>query len=383
MRFENKTIFIISYEEWGDMLMSKHHYAIELSKRNNKVYFINHPDRKHRLKRGEIRILNTSYKNLFSVHHRLLFPYFIKFKAKRFYHFLVGLHLQRLIRKLSTYPDIVWSFDAGNSLALSHFSKAALRIYMPVDGPFGHKHELDAANKADIIISVTENILGRYKSKAVPKLLVHHGVADLFINDNVNIDHPKSNSVHVGYSGSLIRNDIDFTIIRSIIKDHPKIIFEFWGEIDPATSTIHFQQDVSDSTLQFLDFLRATSNVILHGPTPPEILAKGLKRMDILLVAYDVKQAQNSHKILEYLATGNVIVASFIKAYESKTGLIEMVDDPYSNDMLKTLFERVINGLDKYQVEKKRQLRTNYARQYTYSKLLRQIENRLPDLGDR
>ena len=46
MRLNGKVIFIVSYENWGNMLMSKHHYAIELGKAGNKVYFINHPDKR-------------------------------------------------------------------------------------------------------------------------------------------------------------------------------------------------------------------------------------------------------------------------------------------------------------------------------------------------
>ena len=39
MKLTGQVIFIISYESWGAMLMSKHHYAIQLSKDGNKVYF--------------------------------------------------------------------------------------------------------------------------------------------------------------------------------------------------------------------------------------------------------------------------------------------------------------------------------------------------------
>lgn len=42
--FNNKTILIISPEPWGKMMISKHHYALELAKLGNEVYFLNPPN---------------------------------------------------------------------------------------------------------------------------------------------------------------------------------------------------------------------------------------------------------------------------------------------------------------------------------------------------
>ena len=67
MKLTDKVIFIISYENWGRMLMSKHHYAIELGKAGNKVYFINHPDKRQELRRGEVKVSPTE---TFEGHHK-------------------------------------------------------------------------------------------------------------------------------------------------------------------------------------------------------------------------------------------------------------------------------------------------------------------------
>src|SRR5690348_12706575 len=124
MKLSGKTVYIISYESWGAMLMSKHHYAIELSKAGNKVFFINHPDRRKRLSRGEVSIKPTSYDNLYEVEHRLFHPYFLKFKFKWLYNVLTQYHLKKIIKATGSYPDVVWSFDTGNTIPLNIFSKA-------------------------------------------------------------------------------------------------------------------------------------------------------------------------------------------------------------------------------------------------------------------
>src|SRR5690242_18372931 len=123
-----KTIFIISYENWGPMLMSKHHYAIELARAGNVVYFINHPDRRRKLERGEVKIERTAYDNLYVVKHRMVVPHFLKYRIKRLYNFFAGVHIRKLISRSGVYPDVAWSFDTGNTLPLKYFTKSRWRI---------------------------------------------------------------------------------------------------------------------------------------------------------------------------------------------------------------------------------------------------------------
>lgn len=381
MEFRNKTIFIISYEEWGDMLMSKHHYAVELSKKGNTVYFINRPDTRRRLKRGEIEIIPTHYPNLFSVTTRFIHPYFLKFKFRRLYNYLTKLQIGKIVHKINRYPDVVWSFDAGNTFPLKCFSKSKLRIYMPVDGPFGVEEELLASEKADLILSVTDRILERYNSNPAPKFRLNHGVATAFIN---NKDTEEINSpLRVGYAGSLVRDDLDVPIFKKIISSHPDKIFEFWGENNPAKSTIHLPQDITSSTKQFLEFLKTSPNVIMHGPVKPEVLAEGLKRMDVLLIAYNIKDDQNHHKVLEYLGAGKVIVSSYMSSYIDHPELIEMIKTKNNNDDLPDLFNSVVNNLSIYNNEVKRKQRIEHARKFTYSTQIQKIENMIADCKQR
>ncbi len=378
MELKDKTVFIISYEEWGDMLMSKHHYAIELSRKGNRVYFINHPDKRRRLKRGEIRILDTSYPNLFSVESRFVHPYFFKFKFRKLYNYLTGIHIRRIISKTGKYPDVAWSFDAGNSLPLKCFPKSKLRLFMPVDGPYYIQEELWAAEKADVIMSVTEQILERYDVLKLPKLRLNHGVAGAFINEVIN---GQSNSpLRIGYSGSLVREDLDIPVFKNIIEAHRDKIFEFWGENDPNKSTIHLPQDVTSETRDFLSFLKNSSNVVMHGPVKSGVLAEGIKRMDALLVCYDVKNNQsggtNSHKLLEYLGTGKVVISNNMSTYaKNYPGLIEMVSSRDNNDELPALFSSVINNLQKHNAVTEQEFRRDFAKQFTYSAQIDRIQS--------
>src|SRR5688572_20808755 len=372
MRFTGQVIFIISYEKWGAMLMSKHHYAIQLSKAGNKVFFINHPDRRKSMERGQINVAETGYNNLFVVEHRLFYPYFLKFKFSSLFDFLTGMHVRNIIRKVGVYPDIVWSFDTGNTIPLKLFPKSKLRILMPVDGPFGHKDELRSAETADVIISVTDRILNVFRKFQVPKLLINHGVADVFLAD---YNKPDKNPIRVGYSGSLIRNDLDTAVFLNIIQGHPDIIFEFWGEYDYNKSNIHLPQDVLKETRVFLDTLRRLSNVILHGTVDSAKLAESLAGMNALLICYRIKNDQNHHKVLEYLGTGKVIVSNYMSSYKDEDpDLINMVNNNENNTELSGLFDTVISNLGFHNAPEKQEKRKTFAKKYSYSANIRRIE---------
>ena len=374
MEFENKIIYIISYEDWGEMLMSKHHYAIELGKMGNKVYFINHTDKRYRLKRGEIQVSETIYLNVWSVTHRISYPYILKYKFKNIYNFLTRFHIKKLVKKIGEKPDIVWSFEMGNALPIKYFTDSNVKIYMPVDGPFGTVDEEKAIQKADILISVTNKILEQYKKSGIPKLRINHGVSDVFISGGIT--YQQKNPIKIGYSGSLVRSDLDIDSFTQIIESHPEKIFEFWGEYDFNKSNIHLPQDVQQQTLKFIESLKNYRNVILHGPVNPIILAAGLQKMDALLISYNIRNDQNHHKVLEYLGSGKVIVSSYMSSYYNEDpDLIEMVRNTHDNKDLQPIFNKVINNLSFYNSLELQNKRLEFAKKFTYKNQIITIQN--------
>ena len=372
MEFTNKVVYIISREDWGGMLMSKQHYAVELAKMGNKVFFINHPDQRRRYKRGEIKIEATEYENLYAVNHRLFHPYFFKFKYRKFYYLLTAWHIKRMIKRTGAKPDVVWLFDIGNSVPLKYFPATARKIYMPVDGPYGTIHEKDAVEEAEIIVSVTDVILAQFRNISIPQYCINHGVAEIFINQNRETE-TTNQPLRIGYSGSMVRNDLDIKTFLKIIQEHPDKIFEFWGENDYLKSVMHLPQDVSSRTREFLETLKSFPNVIMHGSVSTEVLAAGLKRMDALLICYAIKDDQNHHKVLEYLGTGKVIITSYMSSYCQHPDMMEMTKDKDSNHELPALFGKVIHNLPFYNSINKQHMRINFAAGFTYKGQIKKI----------
>ncbi|HTB53358.1 MAG TPA: hypothetical protein VK718_11355 [Ferruginibacter sp.] len=374
MQLKDKTILIISQQDWGDMFISKHHYALELAKRGNRVYFINSPDQKAKLKPGQIIIEETRHAGLFTVSHRFFFPYFIRFKSAYLFDKLVTIHINKLIRKIGRPIDIVWSFDIANAIPLKNFPASIRKIFMPVDEPTNAK-AIKAAETADLILSVTNEIIEKYSGYSVPKYFINHGVAEIFINNNINTDI--NDPIHVGLSGNFLRPEIDRETLLKIIRSHPAIIFDCWGSVNYKNSNL--SPDIDNNSVLFVKELCSLPNVVTHGAVNPLVLCEQLRKVDCFLICYDIKKDQsngtNYHKILEYLGAGKVIISNNVTTYKAFPGLLEMVESRENNNELPALFNKVVDNIKEYNAAVQQRKRIDFAKQYLYSSQLVKIES--------
>ena len=376
MVLKDKVVLIISQQDWGEMFISKHHYAVELANLGNKVFFIEGPDQKRKLKPGSITIAQTKYENVYSVKHRLPFPYIFKFKMRWVYDYLLQFHIRKLLSSIGKI-DLVWSFDLSDTIPLRHFPSTTKKLFMPVDELSIEAAE-KAAETADAIFSVTTEILQKFESKQVPKVFLNHGVSEIFINNNPPLE-PNKNSLKVGLSGNFLRSDIDKKTLMKIINENTHVSFCFWGSVDYAKSNIAYYPD--KSTLAFIEELKSLPNVVLKGQVAFTQLAKEFQSVDCFLICYDVQKDQsggtNYHKILEYLATGKTIVSNNVSTYRKHIGLIEMADSRTSNDELPAIFKKVIENIEEYNSVSKQQERIAFAKGYTYKNQIKKIASYL------
>lgn len=372
MKFKNKNILIISQQDWGTMFISKHHYASELAKMGNTVYYLNGPDQENSLKMGEILIEEIS-KNLFIIRHRLYFPFNIKFHFKWLYNMLMKLHIKMMVTKIGNNIDVIWSFDISDTIPFDYFVKTdTVKILMPVDLNI-HPDIIRRSVKADFIFSVSQIILDKFQFSPGHKYFINHGVNGVFLQDSLK--DTNNNPLRVGMSGNFLIPALDRQTLVEIFKNNEEIIFELWG--NTVSSNISSAEDSTQETSVFLDAIQNLENVIVHGIVPTNELATGLKRMDAFLIAYqDVagteKAVTNSHKILEYLGAGKVIVSNFISTYKDRQDLIVMVSEN-GPDNLKLLFEKVIKNLADYNKPHQQQTRIDFAREHLYSKQIEKI----------
>ena len=381
MNLKNKTILIISPQAWGNMFLAKHHYAIELAKYGNEVYFLNPPS-KNKVKNGVEIVESNVVDSLYLINHSLSFSYKIKFKWIGLFHFLMKFHIAKIKKTIGKEIDIVWSFDLGNYYPFKHFSTTSLKIFNPIDEPL-NKAGIDSANDANIIISITREILEKYPHINAPKHFMHHGLAEEFINPP-GANFVKDKTIRVGLSGNWLRTDIDTNCLMQIINENPTVVFEFWGSYQEKQSNIGGGRDEMIAT--FIVQLISKKNVIMHGVVHPKELAIQFQRMDVFLICYDILKDQskgtNYHKVMEYLSTGKVVVSNNITTYKPLPNLVIMTKERDNNDNLPALFKEVINKLDYYNSDDLKIERTQFANSNTYSNKIINIENLLKNINN-
>jgi glycosyltransferase involved in cell wall biosynthesis len=379
----HRTILILSPQSWGKMFVSKHHYAIGLARRGNRVYFLDPPEQGATDLRDAVAITPSGIsENLFLVRHKLWFPYKLKFHAMSLFHMGMRIQVKRILRAIGRPVDTVWSFDLGNLTPLYFFDDGVYKVFHPVDEPL-LPIAIEAARGADMIFSVTREILEKYRESPAPKHFVNHGVSDEFLASTVGTQpkdgRPAGDRIRVGLSGNLLRGDLDRPVLLQIVKENPDVIFECWGSYSNKQSNIGGNAD--PATDVFIAELQAQPNVVLHGAVPVAQLAESMRRMDAFLICYDIDKDQskgtNYHKIMEYLSTGKVVISNNVTTYHELPGLIEMTAERVHNNNLPVLFKKVIGNLPEYNAPDRQQARTAFALQNTYSKQLERISRLL------
>lgn len=371
---QNKTILLISPQSWGRMFVSKHHYAIELAKLGNTVYFLNPPEQENGETTGIKIRPSGAHDNLFLIEHKLNFPYRIKFHWIGLFHLLIKSQVKKILSAIGRPIDIVWSFDLGYLYPFDFFSDNSYRIFHPVDEP-ATKEAVRSARGSQIIFSVTQEILDKYRDFQVPKYMINHGVADYFLEAFKDIGQV-GNPLRVGISGNLLRTDIDRATLVRIIAENPDIIFECWGAYQYKESNVGGADD--ESLEHFIHALMNHGNVLLHGPVSPQVLAHEFTRMDAFLICYDVNKDQskgtNYHKVMEYLSTGKVIISNNITTYSTRPDLVRMVSERENNDKLPMLFKETMHQLGEFNSESNQLLRIEFARNNSYAAQLEKID---------
>ena len=359
-------------------MLAKHHYALELAKAGNEVYFLNPPDNLHwNLKKDETRIRISAvpgHANLFVIDQELYFPYMLKYHARKIYNLLVKKQIRAILKKIGHPVDILWSFDLGNLFPMRFFPNKIYKIFHPVDEP-GDQYALDAASGAAVIFSVTREILDKYATYKIPSHFVNHGLAEEFFPEQ---PHPyiKGNPVNVGISGNLLRQDLDRETLIQIVEENPDLVFNFYGSYKTGDSNIGAGTDVA--TLSFVERLQSNRQVVLHGVLKTTELAAQLNKMDLFLICYDINKDQskgtNYHKVMEYLSTGRVIVSNNITTYRDQPILVRMLSDRVSNHLLPQLFKDTVVHLEEFNSLENIRQRISYACENSYEKQLEEIQ---------
>lgn len=303
------------------MSISKHHYAQELSKKNE-VWFLNAPDQKFGL---EFKSENVSdFPRLNIIRYTLPMQQFFFFHFNNVYKRVNQFFIAKWLKQVT--PEFDVCIDFGNYLLYDNvnFVKAKLKIYFPVDDFENLKVSLRGS---DVAFSVSEKIIKKFESHGLDCHFVNHGLASEFAGlAKQRLHHldrwENKPSLNIAYAGNLYIPFINFKALMAVIKANPGIHFHFFGSTQTRSDILWHDE--------WQSFLASSANVKLYGVVNSKKLADYFAGMDAFLLCYtpDNKNyhAENSHKIFEYFSTGKVIIATPITIY-NKNRLFCMSDD--------------------------------------------------------
>jgi len=355
MFFEDKKILIISPQVWSSNKISKHHYAEILSSIGATVYFFN--PIKHGL-RWDSEVEKVK-QNLYVVTIHVPFPRAVKFKLRILFDYIVRLRFKKILEKIGT-PDILWNFDNGTYFRYEDLFRHSFRIFHPVDMLLNPSYvHLDI--KYNIVFSVSCEILDKINHKR--KYFINHGlhkdIIDFFID--FKISAPKKNCGNVTYLGNISIPFINREAMLNVIYKNPQIEFRMIGELDLNCA---FQKK-----------LKVLDNVVFYGRLSGKELYKVLKDAGFLLICYKkhaLYNLDNTHKILEYLSTGNPIISSPLSVYKNHSDIISFID--FDDDNYVEVFKKMVENYAALNTPEKRQKRIELALNNTYQKQIERIE---------
>jgi len=359
-----KTILLISPESWGEHFVSKHHYALELARRGHRVLFLGPPEN---IKGIILEKIKTSQGNIELVRSgvvmrglRYLFPIIKRFIERRW--------LDALEAVAEAKVDCVWSFENSRFYDLS-FAGQRLKIYHQVDLNQNF-NPLTAAKTADIVFC-TSNIIQRKISVVTDKIhKINHGVSDdvLYESKDGLEEIEAGSNVKAAYVGNLDIPYLDIDLLSSIIHDHPHVTFLLVGGYQESNSCYKT--------------LNVYPNVTWFGRAAPSMVGKILATTDITLLVYRADkfrdQLSNPHKLMEYLSSGKVCVATYTDEYADKRELIRMADNQAE---FKKIFSQTVSNIHAENSIERQSARKNFARDNTYSKQFERINSLLIDSG--
>lgn len=362
-----KTILILSTEKWGIIKLSKHQYAIQLANEGNKVFFA-FIDKKIK----GIIVEKSEIENLFLIRFK---PVFLKLKSwwRWLFDKIMNHYISKILQLIDAKIDVLWCFDYKFYSNLNRFN-ANYIIYHPVD-VIKADYQVKPAAQADVIFSVSHSILKSFDKINVPKYFVNHGLSTEFeqlAKHNLTQNYNASKTLKIGFWGNLMLNFISFETYYKIIEKHREIEFHFWGPYKRSQSNIGGYKGKQIEA--FISFLEKQKNVFLHGAKTKSELVREIVDIDVLTVFYSQNKyynRSNSHKILEYLATGRVIVANEFEEYKKYSNLIIMSNNV---DEQIRLFDKVVGNISFYNSKEFMQKRIQIALENTYSQQLQKIK---------
>jgi len=359
--WQGKRILIVSPEAWGTVRLSKHHYATTLMECGAEVFFLG-PDMENMDLPG---IAQRQGPNVPVLIWRKPPMRGLRYLPRPIRSLMEAQQMKTLAEICGGAFDILWNFDLHRFRNLTDRKHATLHIVHAMD--LRRPQDLvDPAAHADHVFVVSPSMTGALAKDQAHAVVLPHAWMP---RKPITFALPSlPDGIKAGYLGNLAMRSIHWDSICSIAAKHPEVQFYLMGPVEGAFGD---HTRINPTVAQRLQFL---PNIRIEGPLPYDEVPQWLDAMDVLLIAYDLEstglKATSSHKVMEYLASGKVVVSSFLEDHQNVPDLIVMAR-PGEN--INTYFHQVINQLEHYNSTELQARRKNLAASNTYAERVASI----------
>lgn len=352
-----KSVLIISPEYWSEHFVSKHHYAMMLADLGYHVYFLNPPD----VDRSDITVESVRPDGLLHVVHGPRVAPGLRLMPALARRQLESRWLSRLEEKIGRPIDIVWLFENSRFYDM-RFAGDRLKLYYRAD-LFQNYHPETAAATCDVMFTISESMRLHGEQNGAKAYMMHHGYRPHTVEPTLSdtqfarFAKDKPNAVLVGNLDILTLNT---DLIVRCAERFPDTVFHFVGKYTE-------EKELYQRTKHF-------KNIVWWGKVPHTGVMPILRHSDVQLVCYRSneyeEQLANSHKLIEYLASGKAVVSTYVHEMRNRSDLIEMTRD---YDEFLELLANVLNNLNEFNSATRMAARQGFALDHTYDKQIQKI----------
>ncbi|MBL7916447.1 MAG: hypothetical protein JNL49_15555 [Bacteroidia bacterium] len=359
----NEVVVVTSDEPWGPIWHTQLHYAYQLSKRYQVIYFDPPEPWTIRNLFSWKQPVNKVSDTLTVIRYFNFLPSFLGKVALKINDFVNESLCNNLLKKNGYGAiSVLWHFDPFRSFHTFRKNKKIKHIYHVVDPIAGSHLDVEQSLAADLVIITSPKFIEHYRKLNKNVAQIGQGADTQFfqVQESESVIQKLVTHDSILLLGT-ISDEIDLIFLQALANKFPhKLVL-----IGPDTTRDAQKKE------QFQKLL-SIDGVTWLGPMPPVEFRKHLQACKIGIIAYDNSRHDRNNlrsplKVISYLAAGKSIVSNIdceIASLQNKAIYNVTTQDEY--------FELIHKGYSN-QLNFDRQAVNTYLQSIDYNELLRVI----------
>jgi len=369
---KNRDIFIYSFSDWSEEMVSNRYHMVKKLTRYNRVFFFERPIIPALYDRNRWREYFRPIEKVAENFYLVKIPYV---RDKNYRNQVYAYYVQQIINSFGIKDPIFWFYNYQLAGLIEIF-KPVLSVYHCTEDYSGiaqlslSKHqttvleeEKELLVKADLVFAVSRGIAAKH-SKINPLTFLTSNAVDyeLYKQTQEQKTNLFGSKPVLGYAGNLSAK-VDYEILAYLAQKLPNCLIALIGPVSTQNP--------------YLKSLKKSPNVKFIGKQPVENLPALIREFDVCLIPYIQEEwfvrASQPLKLFECLAAGKPIVSTPMDCLRGLDKLVLVGKNPQE------FLKQVKIALKEKQSSATRQKRIQLAQKNTWDNRFRLIDQKMTD----